>query len=447
LRSIIIARARCSRLLFSTSELAMRRLILCLLTLALAACAPAAAQSAWSDVALDDLESVAASAELEGLPAEDAALEELARFRHLAETDPTAEAQIDIAGDALFASLARSFAQGGSDPARADPDWAIPLPNAPDLALLQAARSQGSSPSALLRPLLPQSQDYTLLRQELARLRAEGGATQEIAQVRASLERWRWLPRDLPAKRLEVRIAQFELLNIAPDMPAVSYKVIVGTRDDQTPSFLTEIRSVTINPSWDPPPSIAAELLRRFRRNPEAAEREGFEALNTEGASIAPAEVDWRARPFPYRLRQRPGPANALGRIRFDVPNPYSIRLHDTPSQSLFERDERALSHGCIRVENPADLAELVIGAPDWTREAIDAVIESGVQQSVALSDPLPVFLIYITASANEAGDIVYADDIYRRDTGVVAALDSPDVALARQAARPRETCAAAPMR
>lgn len=424
----------------------MRGLILCLLTVALAACAPAAAQSAWSNAALDDLESVAAVTELEGLPSEDAALEELARFRHLAETDPAAEAQTDIAADALFASLARSFAQGGSDPSRADPDWAVPLAGQPDLVLLQAARSQGASPSALLRPLLPQTQDYALLRDELARLRAEGGDAREIAQVRASLERWRWLPRDLPAKRLEVRIAQFELLYIAPDGPAVSHKVIVGTRDDQTPSFLTEIRSVTINPSWDPPPSIAAELLRRFRRDPEAAEREGFEAVNTEGASVAPATVDWSARPFPYRLRQRPGPANALGRIRFDVPNPYSIRLHDTPSRSLFERDERALSHGCVRVENPADLAVRVIGAPDWTRETIEAAIESGVQQSVALRDPLPVYLIYLTVTANEASEIVYADDIYRRDAGVVVALDSPDVALARQAAAARETCAAAPM-
>jgi len=424
----------------------VRGLILCLLTLALAACTPATAQSAWSEAALDDLESVAASAELEGLTGEDAALEELARFRHLAETDPAAEVQTDIAADALFASLARSFAQGGSDPSRADPEWAIPLAEAPDFAQLQAARSEGTSPSALLRPLLPQNYDYAQLRDELARLRANGDDVPAIAQVRASLERWRWLPRDLPERRLEVRIAQFELWHIVPDSPAVSHKVIVGTRDDQTPSFVTEIRSVTINPSWDPPPSIAAELLRRFRRNPEAVEREGFEALDTEGVSIAPSAVDWNARPFPYRLRQRPGPTNALGRIRFDVPNPYSIRLHDTPNRSLFEREERALSHGCVRVENPVELAERVLAAPDWTRATIEAAIESGVQQNVALNEPLPVYLIYITATANAAGDIVYANDIYRRDGGVVAALDGPDAALARQAATPRETCAAASM-
>lgn len=425
----------------------MRALIIAALLATLAACAPATAQANWSAEALDDLEIVAASAWTEGLPSEEAALSELAMFRHLSDVDPAAVVQADVAADALFLSLARTFSQGAADPARADPDWAIPLASAPDLDALQAARAAGAAPSALLRPLLPQNAEYALLRDELARLRAlrDDDQNERINQVRASLERWRWLPRQLPPKRLEVRIAQYELRHISPDAPAISHKVIVGTRSDQTPSFLAEIRSVTINPSWDPPPSIAAELLRRFRRNPSAAAREGFEALNAEGAVISPGAVDWSARPFPYRLRQRPGPANALGRIRFDIPNPYSIRLHDTPSRSLFGRDERALSHGCIRVENPVDLAVRVIAQPDWTREAIDAGIESGVQQSVTLSEPLPVYLIYITASANEAGEIAYAEDFYRRDAAVVAALDAPDVALARQPAAAPQTCAADP--
>jgi murein L,D-transpeptidase YcbB/YkuD len=425
----------------------MRALLIAFLLCSLAACAPAAAQANWSAEALDDLESVAVSATVEGLPGEDAALSELAMFRHLSDVDPAAEAQVDIAADALFSSLARTFAQGAADPARADPDWAIPLADAPDLDALMAARAAGAAPSALLRPLLPQNQEYQALRAELARLRTDGDADQDarVGHVRASLERWRWLPRQLPAARLEVRIAQYELRHITPDAPPVTHNVIVGTRSDQTPSFLTEIRSVTINPSWDPPPSIAAELLRRFRRDPAAAAREGFDALNAEGGVIAPSAVDWSARPFPYRLRQRPGPANALGRIRFDIPNPYSIRLHDTPSRSLFEQDARALSHGCIRVDNPGELAQRVIDLPDWTREAIEAAIEGGEQQSVALSEPLPVYLIYITVGATEAGEVVYAEDIYRRDAAVVAALDAPDVALARQAAAAPQTCAIDP--
>lgn len=419
----------------------MRAILLALLAVALAACAPAAAQSAWSAAALDDLENLAAAAPLEGLPVEDAALEELARFRHYAQFDNASEAQADIAAEALFASLARTFAQGATEPSHTDPDWAIPLADAPDLAALQAARAAGTAPSALLRPLLPQSEEYRLLREELARLRASEANDARIAQVRASLERWRWLPRQLPVERLEVRVAQYELRHITPDGPAVSHRVIVGARSDQTPSFLTEIRSITINPSWDPPPSIAAELLSRFRRDPEAAAREGFEALDADGVTVAPGAIDWRTRPFPYRLRQRPGPANALGRIRFDVENPYSIRLHDTPNRSLFDRNARALSHGCVRVENPSDLAVRAIASPEWTREAVDAAIESGIEQRVPLGERLPVYLIYITASANDAGEIAYAEDIYRRDAGVVAALDGPDVALARQAAPAPQTC------
>ena len=195
----------------------MRALIRLILVSALAGCAPppAPAQPSWSAAALDDLEAVAASAAAEGLPSEDAALAELARFRHLGQTDPAAEAQADIAADALFASLARAFAQGGSDPSRADPDWAIPLAPPPDLAALHAAREANALPAALLRPLLPQTIEYAQLRDELARLRAQaassGQSDERIGRLRASMERWRWLPRRMPDRRIEVRIPHFEL--------------------------------------------------------------------------------------------------------------------------------------------------------------------------------------------------------------------------------------------
>lgn len=431
----------------------MRMIIVLLLASVLAGCVPASAQSSWSAAALDDLESAAAAAPLEGLPSEDAALEELARFRHLSDTDPAAEAQVDVAADALFASLGRSFAQGGADPARADPDWAFPLAAAPDLAALNAARAAGASPSSLLRPLLPQAPAYAALREELARVRAwtedpEEGPDREtrIGQLRASLERWRWLARDLPARRIDVHIAQFELRLFDAGAPQGLHKVIVGARRAQTPSFVAEIQSVTINPSWEPPPSIARELLSRFRRNPSAAAREGFEAVRGDGSILAPGDVNWSERPFPYRLRQRPGPANALGRIRFDIPNPYSIRLHDTPSRDLFARDGRALSHGCIRVQEPEALAVSVLATQDWSLEAVTAAIDSAQQQTIALGAPLPVFLIYMTAMPGADGEIAYAGDVYRRDGAVVAALDAPDAALARQAAAAPAHCATDPM-
>ena len=429
----------------------MRALIRLILVSALAGCAPppAPAQPSWSAAALDDLEAVAASAAAEGLPSEDAALAELARFRHLGQTDPAAEAQADIAADALFASLARAFAQGGSDPSRADPDWAIPLAPPPDLAALHAAREANALPAALLRPLLPQTIEYAQLRDELARLRAQaassGQSDERIGRLRASMERWRWLPRRMPDRRIEVRIPHFELRLTSPDSPAAAHKVIVGARATQTPSFVTEIRSVTFNPSWDPPASIAAELLRRFRRDPSAAAREGFDVLDADGAILAPDAVDWSRRPFPYRLRQRPGPANALGRVRFDMANAYAIRMHDTPDRSLFERERRALSHGCIRVEAPEDLAARALAAQGWTLDSVNAAIETAAQQTVPLAEPLPVYLIYITAVVSEAGEVAYGDDVYHRDGAVVAALDAPDIALVRQAAARPVRCPAAP--
>jgi L,D-transpeptidase YcbB len=254
------------------------------------------------------------------------------------------------------------------------------------------------------------------------------------------MERWRWLPRDLPERRIEVRIAQFEARMIAPDAAPLSHAVIVGASTTPTPSFESLVRSVTLNPSWEPPASIIAELTRRFAGDPDAAGREGFDVIDADGAVIAPDQVNWSARPFRHRLRQRPGSGNALGQIRFDMPNSFAIYLHDTPNRALFERPVRALSHGCIRVQAPDALAETVL-AGAWTRTAINSAIATGETQAIALSDPLPVLLVYLTATINGDGDIAYAEDIYRRDAAVLAALDGPDAALVRRAATPAVRC------
>jgi L,D-transpeptidase YcbB len=409
------------------------------LSLALNACAQAEnIPPAWSAAALEDLEAVAASA-----------LEELARFSHLAETDPVAEAQTDVAADALFSALARAFAQGGTDPRAADPEWWITPSTAPDLEGLLLQRAQGALPPSLLRPLLPQTAEYVALREAPAQVSAEpAGASDEnglvresrIAAIRASMERWRWLPRDLPERRIEVRIAQFEARMIAPDAAPLSHAIIVGASTTPTPSFESLVRSVTLNPSWEPPASIIAELTRRFRRDPQAAAREGFDVIDADGGVIAPDRVDWAARPFRHRLRQRPGTGNALGQIRFDMPNSFAIYLHDTPNRALFDRPVRALSHGCIRVQAPDALAETVLAA-DWTRDALNDAIATGETQTIALSDPLPVLLVYLTAALNADGDVAYADDIYRRDAALVAALDGPHAALVRRAVTPAATC------
>jgi murein L,D-transpeptidase YcbB/YkuD len=412
------------------------------LSLALTACAGAEeAEPAWTAAALDDLARVAAAAPAEGLAPETAALEELARFRRLAETNAVAAVQTDVAADSLFTALARAFAQGGADPRSADPEWRITASAAPDLEGLRLERAQGALPSALLGPLLPQTGEYVALRDALARVTAEPAGARDaaglvrearIGALRASLERWRWLPRDLPERRIEVRIAQFEARMLEPNAAPRAHAVIVGARATPTPSFESLIQSVTLNPSWTPPTSIIAELTRRFARDPQAAAREGFDVVGADGAVIAPDQVDWSARPFPHRLRQRPGPGNALGQIRFDMANSFAIYLHDTPNRTLFERPARALSHGCIRVQAPDALAEAMLGEA-WTQEVLHEAIAAGQTQTIALREPLPVLLVYVTAALNGDGTIAYAEDIYRRDAAVVAALDSPDAALVRR--------------
>ena len=421
----------------------------------LIACAPAPAAAPavnWSPQALEDLHRIAEATPTEGLPAETAALTELAQFALRAKTDPVAAAQLDVAADALFASLAHSFSQGASEPTIADPAWHIPLSAAPDMDALRMRLAEGTLPSALLTPLLPQSDDYRTLREELARVTAEEDTADaagpsraaRLIQLRANLERWRWLPRDLPASRVEVRVPQFEVALVRPDRAPLVHAAIVGARNTPTPSFAAEIRSVAINPTWTPPHSIlAGELLPRFRRDPSAAEREGFDVIGADGAVIAPNAVDWSARPFPYQLRQRAGAANALGRIRFDLPNPFAIYLHDTPNRALFARTDRALSHGCIRVAEPTGLAEAVINAPEWSSTDIEVAIATGEGRTVHLAAPVSIYVLYLTAVAAEDGGVAYLADLYGRDAGVIRALDLPDAALVAGLTQATVSCAA----
>lgn len=432
-------------------KFALRAIILCLV---LAGCAPGtkAGVRVWTPQALESLRTVAASTSAEGLPAETAALAEMARFE-AAPAPPAPGDQVDVAADALFDSLARSFAAGATDPTRVDVTWTIHAPDVPDLAALHAAVVGGEAPAAVLRALLPQNGEYAALRTELVRVASEAPGARDaagldretrLARLRANLERWRWLPRRMPDTRIEVRLPSEQALFFKDGSVASTRNVIVGARRTPTPTLVARLRSVTLNPDWDPPAAIVrGELLPRFGRDPAAATREGFEALDADGAVVEPALVDWSARPFPYRLRQRPGPANALGRIRFDLANPYSIYLHDTPSRTLFTRTDRALSHGCIRVDDPIGLAAAVLDDGRWTRATLQAAIDTNMQQVEPLAHATAVYVLYLTAAIGDDGAIVYYDDIYGRDQRLIAALDAPDVALVAENAATQPRCAA----
>lgn len=403
------------------------------------ACQSPAYSRQWSDAQIADLEVAARASAEEGLNPPAAALSRMALYRHFYDLDNAYAGDLDSAADNLFRELAETYARGAIDPAVIGADWHLERPPPPDYVALDAALDGGAAPSAVLRTLLPQSEEYAALRDELERLRdRDSSDARQIAQLRANLERWRWMPRSLPARRIEVRIAQFELFLHRDGEQPLSHAVIVGAPRTPSPAFTATMISATINPDWTPPASIALnELLPRFQRNPNAAARDGFDVIDGEGRVVDPAQVDWGARPFPYQLRQRPGPGNALGQIRFDLPNPFAVFLHDTPSKRLFERANRALSHGCIRVENPLALAAAVGESPAWSEAELQRIVDEGAKTTLPLPAETPVYVLYLTTALNADGSITYLDDIYDRDDAIVEALDGASANLTAALAPP----------
>lgn len=254
------------------------------------------------------------------------------------------------------------------------------------------------------------------------------GPAERVDQLRVNLERWRWLPADLGARHLRVNIADYRLEAWNEGRIERVHRVVVGTGFRQTPSFSARMRYVVLNPWWEVPRRLATQdKLPLFQRDPEAFTRGGFELLDAQGQPVDAAGVDFsqlsRNR-FPYRLRQRPGPANALGQVKLILPNRHDVYLHDTPTRGLFARVRRSFSSGCIRVDDALGLAEWVLdGAGGFDRARIDAVVASGQETRVDLVEPLPVHLLYLTAVTDEAGGLRLIDDLYGRDARVLDAL------------------------
>ena len=250
----------------------------------------------------------------------------------------------------------------------------------------------------------------------------------DIMQVQANMERWRWLPRTWPARRVEVRIAEYRLDLLQENRSAVTHDVIVGAPRTPTHAFNAQIESVTLNPDWDPPDTITfGELLPRFRRNPRAAAAEGFEAIDAAGQVVDAASVDWNARPFPYRIRQRPGAGNALGFIRFNLPNPFAIYLHDTPSRGLFNRTHRALSHGCVRVREPEKFAQLLLQRDvGWSAQKVSSVIAASTQpnNTINLKTRIPVHMTYFTAVVEPDGKLRLFNDVYGHEPRIALGME-----------------------
>jgi murein L,D-transpeptidase YcbB/YkuD len=252
-----------------------------------------------------------------------------------------------------------------------------------------------------------------------------------VRQIELNMERWRWLPQTLGERYILVNVADFALDVVERGRSVLAMRVVVGQPSRRTPFFSADMTHLVLNPHWYVPPSIAIQdKLPLIRRDPGYVARQNFKLFrHGEGGitRVDPRSVDWSsvtARNFPYQLRQDPGPRNALGRVKFVLPNPYHVYLHDTPARELFAKTSRAFSSGCIRLEKPMELAAYLLrDDPQWPQQRLSATSQRGTEQVVPLPVAVPVHLLYWTAWVDAAGVVQFREDIYGRDAVLDRAL------------------------
>ena len=220
-----------------------------------------------------------------------------------------------------------------------------------------------------------------------------------IRKIIINMERARWVPLDLKSHYLLINIPSFTLYAYDNNNLDFSMNVVVGKNVHKTVLFSGDIKYIVFSPYWDVPASILKnEILPGIQKDPNYLKRNNMEWVGS-------------------RVRQKPGPKNSLGLVKFLFPNSYNIYLHDTPAKSLFQESTRAFSHGCIRLGEPEKLANYLLrNSPDWTPEKINAAMHKGVEKYVTLKNPVPVYIGYLTAFVDNKGRINFRDDIYKRD-------------------------------
>jgi len=249
---------------------------------------------------------------------------------------------------------------------------------------------------------------------------------ERIEQLRINLDRMRWLPRDFGAQAVLVNVAGFELQVLEENQPVLEMDVVVGQPEWRTRVFHDTIDHLVLNPYWHVPESIEAEeTLPKVKDDPSYLRDTNMSVVpagENYGEPVDPSSIDWGSATadMPYDFRQEPGPENALGQIKFIFPNRHNIYLHDTPQRAAFRRDFRAVSHGCIRLERPWDLARYVYRSSiDEDLSDMERIRSSRERTRVDLDRPIPVYLVYLTNWVDEDGEVAFHDDVYNRDARV----------------------------
>ncbi|MBN9344603.1 MAG: L,D-transpeptidase family protein, partial [Devosia sp.] len=253
-----------------------------------------------------------------------------------------------------------------------------------------------------------------------------GGGNVSKDDILANMERWRWEPEDFGAFNVQVNIPEFTLWIKRDGETVHSTRVVVGTPKNQTPIFSDNIRHIVVNPYWNVPPSIAAgEIKPHLIANPYYLDSQNMEMLSG-GKVINAAAIDWTTTNInSFSIRQKPGPGNALGKVKFLFPNSHNIYLHDTPSKSLFSRAFRAYSHGCVRVQNPMEFAGALLATnPQLTQASIEA-LEGPKEKWVNLENHIPVHLMYFTLRVDENGTIRNYGDVYGHNKKLIELLNA----------------------
>jgi L,D-transpeptidase YcbB len=254
-------------------------------------------------------------------------------------------------------------------------------------------------------------------------------AEDRVGTIRVNLERIRWVGHSLPKSYLIVNIAAFKLMLIQDSAVILTANVVVGKTVNKTPLFRDKLRYIDFNPSWTVPTSIKnKEIIPNLKKDSTYLDKNHMVLLDSKGDTVNIKDIDLKKispGKFPYVVSQKPGPWNSLGVVKFMFPNEYDIYLHDTPSKSLFSRASRAYSHGCIRVEKPLDLAEILLEGTVWNRKKIDQTIETRKTTRVIVNPQLDVLLMYWTCGLDSNREIFFVPDIYDRDKDVLKELDS----------------------
>lgn len=288
----------------------------------------------------------------------------------------------------------------------------------------------GSSLSQTFSKREPRSKEYqklkSLLRKTVSGNTSDTVVQNQIKQLVANMERWRWINSGLGDRYISVNVPSFKLKVIEKDSVVLESKVIIGKMETPTPELESVVRSFIIYPYWHVPKSIVKEILPHIQQDTSYLKKHSYDVLNQQGKPVTTSGINWQAydaETFPYVLRQREGSENTMGIIKFVFSNNYGVYLHDTNARNLFSRSDRALSHGCIRVHKATDLARYLIKDDHIVSpEDLDQYLMLQRRMKIELIRPIPVYLQYFTCEL-KGEEIIFYNDIYGKDHALIDAL------------------------